>query len=79
MFYDVGDANDRMRNFDLKQGVGVGVRILFPEFDRLVFRADWGLPLSPGYHALPGAIFVSFAQAFAMPSLAVPTVLTETL
>jgi hypothetical protein len=78
-FYDVGDANDDIHRFQLKQGAGVGLRILFPEFDRIVFRADWGLPLSPGYQALPGAFFVSFAQAFAMPAIASPSVLTEVL
>ena len=78
-FYDVGDAADAVRLFNLKQSAGVGLRILFPEFDRIVFRADWGFPLSPGYQPLPGAFFVSFAQAFALPGVAVPSVLTETL
>ncbi|HEX3854942.1 MAG TPA: BamA/TamA family outer membrane protein, partial [Polyangiaceae bacterium] len=78
-FYDVGDANDDIHRFQLKQGAGVGLRVLFPEFDRIVFRADWGFPLSPGYQALPGAFFVSFAQAFAMPSVSSPSVLSETL
>ena len=48
-------------------------------FDRIVFRADWGVPLSPGYRTFPGAFFVSFAQAFAMPQVVAPSVLTETL
>jgi len=78
-FYDVGDANDDMHRFQLKQGAGVGLRVLFPEFDRIVFRADWAFPLSPGYQALPGAFFVSFAQAFSVPSISPPSVLSETL
>ena len=78
-FYDVGDAHDEMRKLQLKQGAGVGLRILFPEFDRIVFRADWGFPLSPGYQTFPGAFFVSFAQAFALPQVVAPSVLTETL
>ena len=78
-FYDVGDAPDELRSLKLKQGAGVGLRILFPEFDRIVFRADWGFPLSPGYRTFPGAFFVSFAQAFAMPQVVAPSVLTETL
>jgi hypothetical protein len=78
-FYDVGDANDDIHRLRLKQGAGVGLRILFPEFDRIVFRADWGFPLSPGYASLPGAFFVSFMQAFAMPGIAAPSVLSETL
>ncbi len=78
-FYDAGDANDDVHRFQLKQDAGVGLRILIPEFDRIVFRADWGFPLSPGYAAFPGAFFVSFAQAFNMPGVAVPNVLTQTL
>ncbi|MEP7050734.1 MAG: hypothetical protein ABJB12_10290 [Pseudomonadota bacterium] len=78
-FYDVGDAADALRKLRLKQGAGFGLRILFPEFDRIVFRADWGFPLSPGYQTFPGAFFLSFAQAFAMPHVVAPSVLTETL
>ena len=78
-FYDVGDANDDMHRFQLKQGAGVGLRVLFPEFDRIVFRADWAFPLSPGYQALPGAFFVSFAQAFSVPSVSPPSVLSAAL
>ncbi len=78
-FYDVADAPDDFRHIKLRQGAGVGVRILFPEFDRVVFRADWGFPLSPGYQAFPGAFFLSFKQAFEMPGVVAPSVLTETL
>ncbi len=78
-FYDAGDANDEVRRFQLKQGAGLGLRVLFPEFDRIVLRADWGLPLSSGYKTLPGALFVSFGQAFAMPAVDVPNVLSESL
>jgi len=77
-FYDVGDANDDVHRFHLKQDTGVGVRILFPEFDRVVFRADWGFPLSPGYASFPGAFFVSFGQAFGIPQVAPPDMLTQT-
>ena len=80
-FYDVGDAYDDVRKLLLKQDAGVGLRVLFPEFDRIVFRADWAFPLTRGlgYSAFPGAFFVSFAQAFTMPQIAVPSVLTQTL
>ncbi len=63
----------------IKQSVGLGLRVLFPEFDRIVLRADWGFPLSPGYSSFPGAFFLSFGQAFALPTVSVPSVLTETL
>jgi hypothetical protein len=80
-FYDIGDAYDDVKKLALKQDAGVGLRILFPEFDRIVFRADWGFPLTSGlgYAPFPGAFFVSFAQAFAVPAVVPPNVLTETL
>ncbi len=78
-FYDVGDAKDHVEQFRLKQSVGLGLRVLFPEFDRIVLRADWGFPVSPGYQSFPGAFFLSFGQAFAMPTVPVPNVLNETL
>lgn len=78
-FYDVGDAKDDVHDFQLKQGVGLGLRVLFPEFDRIVLRADWGFPLSPGYQTFPGSFFFSFGQAFSMPGAVAPNVLTETL
>jgi hypothetical protein len=53
---------------------------VFPQFDRVVFRADWGFPVfTPGYQTLPGAFFFSFLQAFPVPGVAAPSVLTETL
>ena len=79
VFYDVGDAKNKVENFRLKQSVGLGVRVLFPEFDRIVLRADWGFPLTPGYSTFPGGFFLSFGQAFSMPAVPVPSVLTERL
>ena len=77
-FYDVGDAKNHIENFRLKQSVGLGLRVLFPQFDRIVMRADWGFPLTPGYPSFPGAFFLSFGQAFSVPVVPVPSVLTET-
>ena len=81
-FYDVGDASDHVDNFRLKQSVGLGLRVLFPEFDRIVMRVDWGFPLAPtpdNPRPLPGGFFLSFGQAFGMPGVPVPSVLTEKL
>ena len=78
-FYDVGNAWYPNEAFQLKQSVGVGVRVLFPQFDRIVMRADWGFPLTAGYQTLPGAFSFSFGQAFGMPGVPVPSVLTEKL
>ena len=79
LFYDVGDAFDGFSNLHLKHSVGVGLRLLFPQFDRTVFRIDWGLPLEPpgrdattpqrSFSTLPGALFFTFGQAFS-PSTA---------
>jgi hypothetical protein len=72
IFYDVGDAAFGFSNLHPKQGVGFGVRALFPQLDREVFRVDVGFPI--GYGAtLPGVapwtFFVAFQQAFALPTL----------
>lgn len=71
-FYDVGDAADRIRELDLKQSLGLGARILFPQLDRVVFRLDWAMPLSEGYSPLPGALFITFEQAFPLGALGAP-------
>ena len=75
LFYDVGsafDGYDHLRPYD---GAGFGLRALFPQFDRVVFRADVGFPLvrplpalEPGGPAIaPVALQISFRQAFPMP------------
>jgi hypothetical protein len=78
-FYDVGAAANGFDALSFLQSVGLGLRILFPYFDRTVFRIDWGFPLTPGYPTFPGAVFVAFGQAFEMPELASPTVMTPDL
>jgi hypothetical protein len=74
VFYDAGDAFDGFDNLELKHGVGVGLRALFPQANRFVARADWGFPLSPGYSTWPGAFFFTFGQAFGMPQLTPPSI-----
>lgn len=73
LFYDVGDAFDGFDEMKLKQDAGIGLRVLFPQLDRVVFRADWGFPLSPGYKSFPGSLFVTFGQAFTLPALGTPS------
>ncbi len=78
-FYDVGGVGAEVRDVALHQSLGAGVRILFPQLNRQVFRVDWAAPLTAPYHALPGALFVGFGQAFDMPNLKLPEILaTET-
>jgi hypothetical protein len=72
VFYDVGDAFDRLEEMRLKHGVGFGVRMLFPQLTRFVMRADWGFPLSAGYAPFPGALLITSGQAFELPALEPP-------
>ena len=64
--YDVGDAFDGFSNFRPKQGVGIGLRVLIPQLNRIVFRADLGIPLTrPLPRGVdPVSFVVSFGQAF---------------
>ena len=71
-FYDAGEAFDGWANFQPVHDVGFGLRALFPTFDRIVFRADVGFPISAS--PLPAGVgpvtfFVTFSQAFPFPSL----------
>lgn len=71
-FFDAGDAYNFGSDLRLKQSAGFGLRILFPQFDRTVIRADWGFPLTRGYRepdGLPGDIVVTFDHAFSFPDI----------
>ncbi len=72
LFYDVGDAFNGWSNLRPAQSTGFGIRTLFPQLDRLVFRADVGFPLGEASR-LPGvspwSFFIAFGQAFGLPSL----------
>ncbi|MBV9946717.1 MAG: hypothetical protein JOZ69_07710 [Myxococcales bacterium] len=80
-FFDAGDAWNGPGDFAVHQAAGVGLRALFPQLDRLVFRADLGFPfdrpLDPatGTHLGPYALIVSFEQAFPTPSVSPTPVL----
>jgi hypothetical protein len=79
LFYDVGDAFDGWKNLSPKQSAGFGVRALFPQFNRIVFRVDVGFPLTypldPGVGA--ASVFVSFEQAFAVPAVSPASALSQ--
>lgn len=72
VFHDLADAGDSFGRLDLKNSVGLGVRILFPQVGREVLRFDWALPLHRGYAPLPGSVFLTFRQAFPLSGLAPP-------
>jgi Omp85 superfamily domain len=79
LFYDAGDAFFGSKDFELRQGAGVGVRILFPQLDRVVFRADVGFPITrdvPGGVA-PATFFVTFGQAFSLYEIQPATAITR--
>ncbi len=85
-FYDVGDAFNTWTatksspscqssvptNFCPVQALGAGLRILFPQLDRIAFRGDVGFPLGVG-RTFPGvtpvSFFVSLGQAFTVPAV----------
>jgi outer membrane protein assembly factor BamA len=72
VFFDAGDAFDGWGDFQPKQSAGFGLRVVFPQIDRTVLRADWGFPLMRGYRdpdSLPGDIVVTFKQAFPIPDV----------
>lgn len=75
LFYDVGGVGKQLQDVALHQSVGAGVRILFPQVNRQVFRVDWAAPLTAPYRALPGGIYISFGQAFDMPNVKLPEIL----
>ncbi|MDB4997556.1 MAG: hypothetical protein JWM74_4988 [Myxococcaceae bacterium] len=71
VFYDVGDAFSGFDNLHPQQSVGGGLRVLFPQIDRVVFRGDIGFPtvrpLPPGVGTM--SFFVAFEQAFGVASV----------
>jgi hypothetical protein len=75
-FWDAGDAGYDVAKFHLKHGLGAGLRILFPQLDRQVFRIDVGVPLQPEDH---GKLtwFAGFTRAFGIPYAAPPSLLPQ--
>jgi hypothetical protein len=79
-FFDAGDAFRSIETFTPYQSVGVGLRALFPQLDRIVFRADIGIPIerpldSLGIPVPPLGFHVSFGQALLVPSVSPAPVL----
>lgn len=70
LFYDVGDAMDGFESLRVKQSLGGGLRVLLPQFNRAVFRADIGFPMDRGPFSAGGKpvdpfnFYVAFEQAF---------------
>lgn len=72
-FFDAGDAAQGFDMLNAKQSVGVGIRTLLPQLNRLVFRADLAFPMKRGPFPETGVptkvdpvgFFFAFDQAFA--------------
>ena len=73
LFFDAGDAAQGFDMLRAKQSVGFGLRALFPQVNRLVFRVDFAFPLNRGPFPESGSnvpvdpfgFFFAFDQAFA--------------
>ena len=79
LFYDAGDAFDAWKQLALRQAVGLGARVLFPQLDRLVFRIDVGFPIARPLPqgVAPATFFVTFGQAFSLYEIAPATAVTR--
>ncbi|MBX3127439.1 MAG: BamA/TamA family outer membrane protein [Polyangiaceae bacterium] len=77
VFYDVGDVFDGASDLRLKQSVGLGLRVLFPQANRIVMRLDYGVPVTARGLEWPGSLFLAFGQAFGMPTLEPPTLAAD--
>jgi hypothetical protein len=67
VFYDGGDAfgYSTEDDFDYHQSLGLGIRGLFPQFDRGVVRLDFGIPLGKDFHInVIDWVTISYLQAF---------------
>lgn len=66
-FWDAGDAFDGWGEMRIKHGIGLGLRAVFPQFSRYVWRIDWGIPLTRSAAPngpFPGEFVLTFEQAF---------------
>lgn len=78
-FFDTGAAWDRDETPLMRQSIGTGLRLVFPQLERSVMRFDWAVPLELDPEVgvtsiLPGRFIVTFDQAFPMPAVDPPKV-----
>lgn len=66
VFYDVGGADDTLRQLRLHHDVGLGFRALIPQTSRELFRFDLAFPLNDGLRTRRGspAFIAGFESAF---------------
>lgn len=67
VFYEGGSVYQTIKDYDWKHSTGLGLRLLFPQVNRSVFRFDLARPLSPypdGLHTPPVVFSFGSSQAF---------------
>lgn len=65
LFYDGGDAPASLRTGGWRHDVGAGLRVLIPQFNRVVLRVDLGFPLElPRSGSYAPRVSAEFNQAF---------------
>jgi len=52
-FYDVGSVFGNVRDLHMNHAVGLGLRVLFPQFNRYPFSFDGGTSYDPGFRFVP--------------------------
>ena len=66
-FYEGGSVYEALSDYEWKHSVGGGLRLLFPQLNRSVFRIDIAKPLSPypdGQASPPFVLSIGSAQGF---------------
>jgi hypothetical protein len=53
IFYDVGAVFESRDDFNAHHAVGLGARLLFPQFNRYPFTFDGGMSFDPGFRFVP--------------------------
>jgi hypothetical protein len=53
LFYDVGSVFGRFADMELHHAAGVGIRFLFPQFNRYPFTLDGGMSADPDFRLVP--------------------------
>lgn len=53
VFYDVGSVFDRFADMRLHHAAGLGLRVLFPQFNRYPFTLDGGMSADPDFRLVP--------------------------
>jgi outer membrane protein assembly factor BamA len=74
-FWDAAAGYEKASDLQVHHSVGLGIRALFPQFDRLVTRFDFGVPVYRGTRpsdVSPFAFLLSVEQAFPVPNVIDP-------